>query len=75
MFGMALTPQFRFGAGKRVAFLVGCDLVFDFPKKFTAESRTVDNDTLSTVSVKEDFEYDDGFRFCYAPYIGLGINF
>ena len=63
--GIALTPQFRFGANKRCSFLLGCDIAFDFPKKLT----------YVYGSEKTVIKFDKGFRFGTTPYIGLGINF
>lgn len=67
--GLALTPQFRFGASKRCSFVLGCDLVFDFPKKLTYEKGHFEN------KINFTREFDKGFRFGATPYIGLGINF
>ena len=64
-FGLAVTPQFRFGASKRCSFLLGCDLTFDFPNKLSYEAG----------KYKMEVEFDKGFRFGAIPYIGLGINF
>lgn len=67
--GLALTPQFRFGASKRCSFILGCDLAFDFPNKLTCEVGYHGN------KKEIEFEFDKGFRFGVTPYIGLGINF
>lgn len=64
-FGLALTPQFRFGASNRCSFILGCDLTFDFPNELT----------FKIEGEKFKYEFDKGFRFGATPYIGLGINF
>lgn len=65
-FGIALTPQFRFGASRRCSFILGCDFVFNFPNKLTLIPEKGD---------EVEIEFDKGFRFGATPYIGLGINF
>lgn len=63
--GLALTPQFRFGASHRCSFILGCDLAFDFPNKLSCEVK----------GYEIEYKFDSGFRFGATPYIGLGINF
>ncbi|MCR5046132.1 MAG: hypothetical protein K6A42_06115 [Treponema sp.] len=63
-FGLGLTPQFRFGANKKLSFVVGMDFIFDFvyARKFEYSG--------SSVKFKKD-----PFHFGWRPYLGLGINF
>ena len=60
-FGLSITPQFRFTADRRVSFILGCDLDFDFGANMRYDD--------------EKFKPDSSFRFAAVPYLGLGINF
>ena len=65
-FGFALTPQVRFTADKRCSFVVGADLMFDFPQKMS---------NTDSFGVTTDSDWKNSFRFGLTPYLGLGINF
>ena len=68
-FGLGITPQFRFAANKRCSFVVGADFIFDFAMNITQKSERGG----WTTSV--ELNPSDAFRFYWAPYLGLGINF
>lgn len=72
-YGIGLTPQLRFTPHKRLSFLVGCDLYFDFGgsimEYFSYELAGKD------MLWKLPDDMTGFFRFGLSPYIGVGINF
>lgn len=70
-FGVGLTPQFRFGAGKRCSFVIGADFVFDFIYNQTWETTTAG----VTVTTSPTAGADKSCRFAVTPYLGVGLNF
>ena len=73
--GIGLTPQLRFTPNKRLSFLVGCDLNFDFGGDIYKEFFSTEIAGVNTNQRLPDYDMTGFFRFEVEPYIGLGINF
>lgn len=77
MLGLAVTPQVRIGNTKRVCFVAGCDLIFDFYYTSNRDKFYVENEygigSMETSNYTESLS--DFFRFAVRPHVGIGINF
>ncbi len=75
-YGIGLPLQLRFSPGKRISFILGCDLAFDFGmytnrKYFEFNVGSTDPQAIPIPS----HTVDKYFRFGMNPYLGFGINF
>ncbi len=80
-YGIGLTPQLRFSPGKRISFILGCDLAFDFGMytnrkyfEYDVDSDSISMNDTQTIPIPSH-TVDKYFRFGMNPYLGFGINF